>query len=86
MLDTRLWRQQGTLLKLKESYREIEKKGGSWLSLDITSPENQTIVEKAVRQNNVNVVVNNAGCALRGVLEDLRYSSYYYSQADHQEG
>ena len=83
---SRLWRQQGTLPKLKESYREIEKKGGSSLSLDVTSPENQNIVEKAVGQNNVNVVVNDAGYALRGVLEDLRYSSYYYSQTDHQEG
>ena len=58
--------------KAKESYPEIEQKGGHWLSLDVTAPDTQSIVEKAVQDHDVNVVVNNAGWALRGVLEDLR--------------
>ena len=59
--------------KAKESYPEIEQKGGRWLGLDVTSQETQSIVEKAVKEHSINVVVNNAGYALRGVLEDLKY-------------
>ena len=55
----------------KKSYPEIEEKGGHWLSLDVTSPDTQSIVEEVVKQHKINVVVNNAGYALRGVLEDL---------------
>ncbi len=56
----------------EKAFPEIEQKGGRWLTLDVTSPEIHTIVEKAVEDHGVNVVVNNAGYALRGVLEDLR--------------
>ena len=59
--------------RAKESFPTIEEKGGEWLTLDVTSLETQSIVEQAVQQHNVNVVINNAGYALRGVLEDLRY-------------
>ena len=60
--------------KAKESYPEIEQKGGHWLALDVTSTETQSIVEKAGEEHSINVVVNNAGYALRGVLEDLTYA------------
>lgn len=62
------------IAKARESYPEIEQKGGHWLTLDVTSPETQNVVEKAVQEHNVNVVVNNAGYALRGVLEDLNFT------------
>ena len=57
--------------KAKTSYPKIESQGGHWLTLDVTSPDTEKIVSQAVREHNVNVVVNNAGYALRGVLEDL---------------
>ena len=60
--------------KAKESYPDVEKQGGRWITLDVTSPDTQSIVEKAVQDHNINVVVNNAGYALRGVLEDLTYA------------
>ena len=58
--------------KAQESYPEVEQKGGSWLKLDVTSKDTASIVEKAVKEHAINVIVNNAGYALRGVLEDLR--------------
>ena len=61
------------IAKAKESFPEIENRGGQWITLDVTSPDTKDIVEKAVQEHDVNVVVNNAGYALRGVLEDLRY-------------
>ena len=57
--------------KAQQTYPDIERKGGHWLTLDVTSPDTQVIVAEAVQEHNVNVVVNNAGFALRGVLEDL---------------
>ncbi|KAK3679613.1 hypothetical protein LTR37_021363 [Vermiconidia calcicola] len=57
--------------KGRQSHPEIERKGGRWLTLDVTLTETHAIVAQAVRKHNVNVVVNNAGYALRGVLEDL---------------
>lgn len=60
------------IAKAQEAYPEIEQQGGSWLKLDVTSKETSSVVEKAVKDHNINVVVNNAGYALRGVLEDLR--------------
>ena len=58
--------------KAKQDYPDIETKGGHWLKLDVTSNETPRIVREAVEKHNVNVLVNNAGYALRGVLEDLR--------------
>ena len=59
--------------KAKQAYPEIEKLGGSWLTLDVTSPDTESIVKKAVDEQGVNVLVNSAGYALLGAIEDLRY-------------
>ena len=59
--------------KAKQSYPEVERLGGTWLKLDVDSKDTQSIVQKVVEEKNINVVVNNAGFALRGVMEDLRY-------------
>lgn len=59
------------IAKAAKTYPAIEKHGGRWLELDVTSPDTEAIVAKAVADHNVNVLVNNAGYALRGVLEDL---------------
>ncbi|KAK0267196.1 hypothetical protein LTR35_016471 [Friedmanniomyces endolithicus] len=55
----------------KAAYPDIEKLGGIWATLDVTEESAQSTVEKLVDQHSVNVVVNNAGYGLRGVLEDL---------------
>lgn len=39
--------------KAQESYPDIEKKGGHWLKLDVTSKETQSIVEKAVKEHGI---------------------------------
>ncbi|EMC97878.1 hypothetical protein BAUCODRAFT_67463 [Baudoinia panamericana UAMH 10762] len=59
------------VVKAKEDYPNLEALGGVWLDLDVTSDDTQAIVERAVKEHSINVVVNNAGYGLRGVLEDL---------------
>ena len=58
--------------KARQSFPGIEQQGGHWVTLDVTSSDTQSIIETAVAKHDINVVVNNAGYALRGVLEDLR--------------
>lgn len=49
--------------------------GGHWLELDVTSKKCEDVVAKAVKDFNVNVLVNNAGYAEGGTLEDSRYDT-----------
>jgi NAD(P)-dependent dehydrogenase (short-subunit alcohol dehydrogenase family) len=55
----------------QRAYPDIEKLGGTWITLDVTDKNAQSIVADVVEKHNINVVVNNAGYGLRGVLEDL---------------
>ncbi|KAK3110322.1 hypothetical protein LTR53_015487 [Teratosphaeriaceae sp. CCFEE 6253] len=55
----------------RAAYPKIEKLGGVWLKLDVTDADAQSTIEGAVKEHGVNVLVNNAGYGLRGVLEDL---------------
>ncbi|KAL4897038.1 hypothetical protein BDV59DRAFT_169653 [Aspergillus ambiguus] len=64
--------------------KEIEGRGGHWLTLDVTSPANEiksTIEVATAVHGRLDVVVNNAGFAVLGAVEDIRYTSPYQAFA-----
>ncbi|KAK3315684.1 hypothetical protein B0H66DRAFT_269227 [Apodospora peruviana] len=60
---------------------EIESLGGSWIQLDVTHRDTKDRVATVVRENGVNVLVNNAGYGLLGSLEDTAEDEFI-SQID----
>lgn len=58
--------------KARNSVPEFEPRGGTWLRLDITSSDCEQIVRDTVRDNGIDSLVNCAGYALLGALEDIR--------------
>lgn len=62
--------------KTPDLVSRIEKLGGKWLALDITSPEAELakVVEKATSvYGRIDIVVNNAAYALLGAFESITY-------------
>lgn len=43
------------VVKARETYPEVEKNGGFWLKLDVTSKETSSIIEQAVKEHKINV-------------------------------
>jgi NAD(P)-dependent dehydrogenase (short-subunit alcohol dehydrogenase family) len=62
--------------KTLELVQEVKQKGGHWLALDVTSPAKnikRTIDEAVALHGRLDVVVNNAGFAVLGAVEDITY-------------
>lgn len=58
-----------------EAVASIEKLGGTWLTLDVTSPDLEDKLAKIIAQHGpIDVLVNNAGYAAGGVFESYPVS------------
>ena len=59
--------------KAAKDHPEVEDLGGKWMQLDVTKRDTQQVVSKVVEEEGgLDVVVNNAGIALQGPIEDLK--------------
>ena len=68
--------------KAKQASPEVEKLGGSWLELDVTSPDTESIVRRVIEEEGVDVLVNSAGYALLGAVEDMTCVQSHLGEAN----
>lgn len=63
-----------SIARARTAQPEFETLGGVWLEVDLAAPENtcEALVREAVEHHEVDVLVNCAGVALLGALEDIR--------------
>jgi len=55
-----------------ELVAEVERNGGKWLPLDVTTQDSGRLVEELERSGtHIDVLVNNAGGSIHGVVEQL---------------
>ncbi|UKZ83224.1 hypothetical protein TrVFT333_011030 [Trichoderma virens FT-333] len=57
-------------------YPIVEQQGGKWVEIDVDKRETETVVEKLVEENNVNILVCNAGYAMLGSLEEMSIDEF----------
>jgi NADP-dependent 3-hydroxy acid dehydrogenase YdfG len=53
-------------------YPTVQQQGGQWVQIDVDKREAEAAVEKLVKENNVDILVCNAGYAMLGPLEEMR--------------
>ena len=59
--------------KAQHAAPDIEKNGGKWVQLDFSDENIEEYVRDAVKRWDVDVIVNNAGYAVVGPVENTRY-------------
>lgn len=53
-------------------YPNVQQQGGQWVGIDVNKRDTESIVEKLVEENDVDILVCNAGYAILGSLEEMR--------------
>ena len=61
-----------SITKAQETAPDIEKKGGKWVQLAFSDENLEEIIKDAIKRWEVDVIVNNAGYAVVGPVENLR--------------
>ena len=68
-----------TPAKAAKDHPEVGSLGGRWLQLDVNASNTQQIVQRAAEdEGRIDVFVNNAGFAMAGSIEDLRFVALYF--------
>ncbi|KAL7948796.1 hypothetical protein V8C42DRAFT_312352 [Trichoderma barbatum] len=57
-------------------YPTVEQQGGKWVEIDVDKRETETVVERLVEENNVDILVCNAGYAMLGSLEEMSIDEF----------
>jgi NAD(P)-dependent dehydrogenase (short-subunit alcohol dehydrogenase family) len=59
---------------------QFETLGGTWMELDVCSPDATSLLDKATAiYGRIDILVNNAGYALLGAFETFRYVNFILS-------
>ncbi|PNP43984.1 hypothetical protein TGAMA5MH_04269 [Trichoderma gamsii] len=57
-------------------YPTVQQQGGQWVEIDVDKRETEAAVEKLVKENNVDILVCNAGYAMLGPLEEMSVDEF----------